>query len=223
MTDRTLLIDDHRLLAESLALVLSQRGVQLEHLDPQPFPTLVERAHALAPDLVLLDGDLGGGHDGTRYIRPLRATGARVVMLTGSRDEIALARALEAGAHGIIDKAWSLEQLQHRIEAAARGAEVTPAPVRQRLLGELRARRAGHARRRGPFEALSTREQEVLRALVSGEPVERIARGSYVSVATVRTQVRAILRKLGVTSQLEAVALARSCGWPDRRVPARAS
>jgi DNA-binding NarL/FixJ family response regulator len=49
---------------------------------------------------------------------------------------------------------------------------------------------------------------------MAGEPAESIAEHSFVSLATVRSQIRAILQKLDVRSQLAAVALARDAGWP---------
>ena len=66
-----------------------------------------------------------------------------------------------------------------------------------------------------PFESLSRREGEVLCLLMEGHSVAKIAESSFVSIGTVRTQVKAILRKLGVNSQAAAVALAYRSGWPD--------
>lgn len=64
-----------------------------------------------------------------------------------------------------------------------------------------------------PFEGLSARERDVLRQIVDGQQAAAIAKASYVSLATVRTQIRSILMKLDVTSQVAAVALARQGGW----------
>jgi DNA-binding NarL/FixJ family response regulator len=64
-----------------------------------------------------------------------------------------------------------------------------------------------------PFDRLSEREAEVLRALAQGLTVAGIARRSVVSEATVRAQVRSILTKLDVRSQLEAVVAAQRSGW----------
>ncbi len=64
-----------------------------------------------------------------------------------------------------------------------------------------------------PFHCLTAREGQVLRALAEGVGVAAIAADWFVSEATVRSQVRGVLTKLGVTSQLEAVAAAHRCGW----------
>jgi DNA-binding NarL/FixJ family response regulator len=84
---------------------------------------------------------------------------------------------------------------------------------RDRLLVRLRSYRAGRRRDLAPFETLTPREQQVLRALSVGLTVPRIAERWVVSEATVRSQVHAVLRKLDVRSQLEAVAAATRVGW----------
>ena len=63
------------------------------------------------------------------------------------------------------------------------------------------------------FGTLSVRESEVLEELMSGKSAADIATESYVSIATIRSQIKAILRKLGVNSQLAAVVLAYQVGW----------
>jgi DNA-binding NarL/FixJ family response regulator len=84
---------------------------------------------------------------------------------------------------------------------------------RQNWLAELRRYRAEDELRRRPFERLTQREQEVLARLCEGHSAFRIADESYVAVSTVRSQIRAVLMKLGVGSQLEAVAAARRGNW----------
>jgi DNA-binding NarL/FixJ family response regulator len=64
------------------------------------------------------------------------------------------------------------------------------------------------------FERLSPREQEVLLAMMRGKMAREICKQSYVSLPTVRSQIHSILSKLGVSSQLAAVALAYQSGWP---------
>jgi DNA-binding NarL/FixJ family response regulator len=68
-----------------------------------------------------------------------------------------------------------------------------------------------------PFRRLTPREEEVLAALVDGEPAVAIAGRATVSEATVRSHIRSVLTKLGVGSQLQAVAKARHAGWSRDR------
>lgn len=89
-------------------------------------------------------------------------------------------------------------------------------PARQDMLGDLRRARVTRRRELAPFEALSEREAHVLSRVMEGLSAADIAKRSFVSEATVRTQIRAILGKLGVRSQLAAVAEARRVGWRYR-------
>jgi DNA-binding NarL/FixJ family response regulator len=81
------------------------------------------------------------------------------------------------------------------------------------MLAALRRHRSFVTEQTAPFEQLSLREKDVLRELIAGKSVEMIARDWVVSIATVRTQVRGVLTKLGVNSQLAAVAKAGAAGW----------
>ena len=66
------------------------------------------------------------------------------------------------------------------------------------------------------FEQLTRRERQVLLALMRGATAREISKESYVSLPTVRSQIRSILLKLGVSSQLAAVVLAYRSGWPAK-------
>lgn len=87
---------------------------------------------------------------------------------------------------------------------------------RRRLRSALADRRDRLNALREPFQQLTPREQEVLAGLVRGLSAPAIAREAMVSATTVRSQIRAILMKLGVHSQLEAVSLARRAHWPEQ-------
>jgi DNA-binding NarL/FixJ family response regulator len=94
------------------------------------------------------------------------------------------------------------------------GVSVSPAQ-RTELRRLAQDTRRTRSRLLGPFEELTARERYVLARLIDGRCAEAIAADAYVSLSTVRSQIRSILRKLGVNSQLEAVALARRAGWPE--------
>jgi DNA-binding NarL/FixJ family response regulator len=143
-----------------------------------------------------------------------------VVVLTGVTDEAALAECLEAGAYGLARKSEPFDRLVEKVAAAARGEAVTPPHERFAMLDHLRVHRREERERFAPFEELTPREAEVLAGLTQGMQAEVIARDAYVSVATVRSQIRSILRKLDVNSQLAAVALARETGWRSMSEPA---
>ena len=214
-----LIIEDHAVLAQGLGVVLRAIGYRTRVVDPAAgSDAILAEAATFGPDVVLLDLHLGG-ETGDSYglIRPLSEGGAAVVVLTGEEDPAPLGRCLEAGAVGVLRKTESLDEVSDAVARAANGESVIPVRCRQDLLAALNTRRAETSARLGPFATLTRREQEVLAHLLGGHSAEAIASSCFVAVATVRAQIRAILRKLGVCSQLQAVALAREAGWslPD--------
>ena len=210
-----LIVEDHELLAGTMAMALRQQGFDV-HAAAGPSPDdVVEAARRLVPVLVLLDLELGPPlGSGLDLVRPLVDAGARVVMVTGVTDRARLGACIEAGAAGVVSKGAEFTVLMETVKRAADGVAVLRDDERRALLDEARRRRRADHDRLAPFATLSPREQAVLRRLMAGESAETIADRSFVSLATVRSQIRAILLKLGVNSQLAAVALARQAGWP---------
>ena len=212
---RLLIVEDHELLSGTLAFALRQLGIEVETSHGPTPEDVVEAAQRLAPVLVLLDLELGGGlGSGLDLVVPLTAVGAKVVIMTGVTDRARLAACLEAGAMGIVSKTTGFDDLIDAVRRLAEGHSILSENDRQELLAALRAKRTADHQRLAPFEALTSREKAVLTGLVAGESAEEIAARSYVSLSTVRTQIRSILLKLQVKSQLTAVALAREAGWP---------
>lgn len=210
---RIVIVEDHRLLAETVGLALQVEGHEVVIADLTDEDTLTT---SVGPDdgtLVLLDLDLGDLGDATRFIPAFLKAGAAVLVVSGVRDRMRLAATLEAGAVGFMAKDAPFDDLLETIKRAVAGGSVIDVNDRQQLLVDLRAHRSAERDRHAPFESLTTRERQVLEALSAGKSVESIASEWVVSTATVRTQVRGILTKLDVNSQLAAVAKARASGW----------
>jgi DNA-binding NarL/FixJ family response regulator len=212
--ERVLLIDDHALLAQSLSLALRAGGVDVVRCAALDHDGILRAAGESGPDVVLLDLDLGEER-GTSLptIPALVESGMRVVMMTGVTDEVRLAECVEAGAIGIIDKSQPFEELLDAVHRVVRRGELLDHHERQELLAALRQHRAADRERLEVFARLTPREAEVLAALMDGKSAEQIATETYVAITTVRTHIRSTLSKLGVNSQLAAVALARRAGW----------
>jgi DNA-binding NarL/FixJ family response regulator len=209
-----LIVEDHGLLADSLLYALRAEGLDADKISPVTADGILAAARRLSPTVVLLDLDLGGEiGSSVGLIPPLHELGAQVVMVTGISDRTRLAECLEAGATGLIDKATSFDQLVDSVREVADLGTIVPAAQRDMLLTELREQRKADQRRHEPFERLTPREREVLAALMDGKSASVIAQESFVSLATVRSQIRTILMKLDVTSQLTAVAMAKRNGW----------
>jgi len=209
-----LIVEDHGLLADSLVFALRAEGLDVDKVAPVTVDGILDEARRLSPTVVLLDLDLGGEiGSAVGLIWPLHELGAQVVMVTGITDRTRLAECLEAGATGLIDKGTSFDELVDSVREVAELGTIVSATQRDALLAELREQRKADQRRREPFERLTPREREVLAALMDGKSADVIAKESFVSLATVRSQIRTILMKLGVNSQLTAVALAQRNGW----------
>lgn len=206
------------MLAESLALALRLREFDDVHiapadgLDPARIVALVE---SVEPTVVLLDLHLSPRETSIPLIGPIAERGATVLVLTATENPVLLGRCLEAGAAGVFSKTQPFESLLPAVVDAARGmAPMRPAD-REALLEELARYRLDTGAVLQRFEELTDREAAVLAAIIQGATAEQIASAQFVALATVRSHIRAILAKLGVNSQLAAVALARRVGWPD--------
>lgn len=207
------LVDDHRLLAQMMVDGLVQRGYRAAAIDVDEVD-IVGRVLGLRPDLVLLDAVFNDDEDGgMRILRSLQGmTTATVVMLTGVADQIRHAEFLAEGASAVVSKADSFEGVIGQVETVLAGLDPMGVTKRQDLAQQLQARRAAEADATGLFDELTSREAATLQALVDGLTVEDIASQRTVAVSTVRSQVRAVLRKLGAHSQIEAVAIAARHG-----------
>jgi len=213
---RLLIVDDHRVLTEALALALRLEGfedVAVAHdFTPQGVLDAAEKAKA---DVVLVDLHLGGSASGVGLIAPLVAWGAQVLVLTAEQAPHLLAECLEAGATGVFDKVQPFDHVAHLIRDAAQGRTVLEPEAREQLVAALRQHRSRETVRLEPFSHLTAREGDVLRLLLEGRTADDIAAAHTVTMATVRGQIRSILQKLGVNSQLAAVVLAHRAGWGD--------
>ncbi len=207
------IVEDHLLLAETLQAALAHHGIDATVCAPEALETLQSRLLELRPDLVLLDLDLDRFGDSTEIVAPLAASGIRVLIVTGATERLRLAGAIENGAIGYQLKSLGFDALVATTTAALVGAPVLDPKVRSDLLLELAQARAAQERRIVRFTVLTDREQGTLQALGEGRSVHEIANDWVVSEATVRTHVRGVLVKLGVASQLAAVAEARRNGW----------
>jgi DNA-binding NarL/FixJ family response regulator len=124
-----------------------------------------------------------------------------------------VAACIEAGASGVVSTGRSTDNMVAAVRQAVAGRRVITPRDEADLLVELREHRRTTEKRLNQFATLSARESDVLGAMMQGMSAAAIAERSYVSVATIRSQIKAILRKLGVNSQLAAVAMAYRAGW----------
>ena len=164
--------------------------------------------------VVVIDGSLGADHPGIGlFISALHHEFVGVVIAFCEDRVLAQAQWIEFGAQGFVGPSASLDDLGDVIRRVRSGETVLGVSVREALLSELRNARQTKLRQTSLFESLTKREAGVLRELANGTSPEEVAKLNYVSLNTIRTQIRGILAKLGTGSVVGAVAIAYRSGW----------
>jgi two-component system nitrate/nitrite response regulator NarL len=214
---RVVIVDDHLLFAQALELALSSAGHPTSRIElgqtPGSATTLVARVLRERPQLLLLDLDLGPHGDGYAIIEPASRVGIDVLVVSGTEDASDWARAVIAGARKVMSKTRPLSEVVATVGRLVKGLPVMSAEERRQLLDASARQREGQEGLWARFDTLSLRESEVLGQLMQGHAVRDIALHDYTAEGTVRTQVKSILAKLEVSSQLAAVGLAYQVGW----------
>jgi DNA-binding NarL/FixJ family response regulator len=161
------------------------------------------------PDVVVMDLIMPG-IDGLAATREIieRAPDVKVVILTSSDDDEVGMLTLRAGACGFLRKSAGIEDLARALRFATAGEAVISRRLTMRLIEELRSSRRDAAGLRPIRSTLTAREWEVLDLLCQERSTDDIADTLVVSVETVRSHVKSVLRKLGVRSRREAVEVA---------------
>lgn len=211
-----LIVDDHSLLAGSLAMVLAAEGCAVRTMKATTIDQLKAEIASRIPAVTLVR--IQPGSSLTRSLELVETAanaGVTVAVLSDSTHDLLLSAAVHAGATGLVASSDLMIDTVDQILAMVKGEQLLSELRRNELLNLFRTHRVDRDNRFMPFESLSRREGEVLCLLMEGHSVAKIAESSFVSIGTVRTQVKAILRKLGVNSQAAAVALAYRSGWPD--------
>lgn len=224
---RVVIVEDHLLFAQALELALTRQGFDATRVDvaetTRPSTAALLRSVLdLEPDVLLLDLDLGAAGDGFAMIEPLTNAGVDVVVVTATEEPGQWARAVVAGARKVLSKTSPLAEVVTTVQRLSNGEPVMRTTERQELLDAWVAMRAGDEELWDRFDQLTLRESEVLGLLMYGHSVREIARRGNTAEATVRTQVKSVLAKLAVSSQMAAVGLAYRLDWQPpfkHRVP----
>jgi len=211
---RLLLVEDHASFRQTLAFVFDQ----------QPDFEVVAQAGSLGEarrvmrdreaDLGVIDLALPDG-EGVELIEDLREANPlfAALVLTASLDRAEHARAIEAGAAGVLHKSADVDEIMHASRRLATGETlISPEELAEML------HLAGASRdARASIEQLTPRELQVLKALARGLSNKEIAERLHMSVDTERTHMMNILNKLGVHSRLQALLFAARHGLIELR------
>jgi two-component system nitrate/nitrite response regulator NarL len=214
-TLRVAIVDDHKLLAETLVELLVRFSIDARAVIGDTHEAILEALEDDLPDIAIVDFHLGDLGSATPLIAPLTHRGCEVVVVTGDMTRLTAAECYEAGAKAVITKGMPVEELLAAVDLVNEGRRMIDDAERHALLTELRLHRSSERSRRARFAELTPRESAVLRHICNGLSAAEVAEVSFVSLATVRSQIRSILTKLGVGSQLAAATEAYQSGWVD--------
>jgi two-component system, NarL family, response regulator LiaR len=208
---RLLLADDHLMITEALASRLSAvPDIWVAGRCAATDPNLLAIVKGVRPDVIAIEAEPFGGGIGDMVDRlTALSPEVRVVILSADRNVAHAVAAARSGAAAWVAKEQDATEFESVIRGVCRGYSWYP----PEMLGEiLRSLRADANRDGNDLEVLSSREIEVLRAMMTGRRGRQIASDLHISADTVRTHTQNIYAKLEVHSRLEAVSVARAAG-----------
>ncbi len=198
---RVLVVDDHPMLRHGIASLLQSEPDLILAGEAATGGDAIERFRALRPDVTLMDLQLPD-MEGTEAIRRIREEFplARVIVLTTYSGDVQVLRALKSGAAGYLLKSALRSDLLDAIRTVHAGGRKLPPDIAMKI-----AEHAGD-------DVLSGREVEILRLVATGRTNKQIADKLLIAEETVKTHVKNVLSKLGVTDRTQAVTTALKRG-----------
>ena len=215
---RVLIVDDHTLFRSGVKLLLNrQDGFEVVGEAGDGLEG-VKRAKQLKPDAVLLDLHMPGT-SGLEAIPLLKeeAPESVIIMLTVSEDADCLLEALRAGARGYLLKNIETDFLLDSIRRAVAGESVMSQQMTTRLADAMRTTSSKFVGAENGLGKLTPREREIIVMLAHGDSNKKIARTLNLAESTVKIHVQGILRKLNLSSRVQAAVFAVENGLvPDK-------
>ena len=202
---RILIVDDHPITRDALAALLGQQGFSVVG-EAAEGEEAVELTRRLRPQIVLLDLSMPGlgGLEALPRLREV-APETEVVVLTASGTEENLLAAIRGGAAGYLLKSEPPERIAQFLRGVGQGEAALSGEVARRLLEQVRGGGGPGVVPDEIAKSLTARELEVLLLLDEHLGTDEIAARLYISEHTVRSHVKSLLRKLGVSSRREAL------------------
>ena len=209
-TVRVLVVDDHPVFRIGMVALLEELDDIEVVGEASTEDEAVSAAADRAPDVVLMDLDLGGGSGAMATREILRAQPATgVLVVTMFADDEALFGAIRAGARGYLLKGATPGEVERAVRSVAEGAVMIGPQVAGRAIDYLTGARSA---RGGAFSALTDRERDVLELVARGYDNPTIARMLVLTPKTVRNYVSAIFTKLDVNDRATLIVRAREAG-----------
>ncbi len=203
MPTTILLVDDHQMVCEGLRVLLEQHPDMRVVAEADDGRDAVQLAKRHQPDIVVMDVGLPdlNGIDATRQILA-RTPQTKVIALSVHSDKRYIVEMFKAGASGYLLKNCASEELVRAIEAVMTGQSFISPGITHVVLDQALRRDAGSSNPTA-YSAITPREREVLQLLAEGHTSKLIASELGMSVRTVETHRRDIMRKLDIHSVAE--------------------
>lgn len=206
---KVFIVDDHLIVRRGLAtLLIARNGMQVVGEASTGEEAIVKARH-VQPDVILMDLNLPGmgGLEALRIICAEDPT-ARILVLTTFDEDKRVSAAIHAGALGYLRKDTSPDELFDAIRQIAKGGSYLPQEIVQKLVRDLQGPKCSIPK----GSVLTEREKDILAALAKGLSNQQIADMLFIGDTTVRSHVRNILGKLGVSNRTEAAIFAVESG-----------
>jgi len=200
---RLIIVDDHEALREGLEALLTHGGDEVVGVAGN-VAAAIDLVDVVDPDVAIIDIRLPDG-SGIALSRELlqRRPELGVILYTGDSDPELLYEGLDSGARGYALKAGSIAELRTAVDRVAEGGSYVDPRLDRVLLLPRSEKRAPQ---------LSPREREIMHLMAEGLTAEAIGEEITVSVETVRTHVRNVIRKLHARNRVHAIAVALQRG-----------
>jgi len=210
---RLLLLDDQPVFRKGLAVLLKESAPEFEIIgEASSIEEAVAMVERFKPDIVIMDINIKNGQ-GVNFIRLIREKFPKVkpLVLTASDEEDNLVRAIRAGAYAYLVKTSDLEELTESIRMVMAGESVLSPSLTAKLMSEFRNGESEKTESKYLY-MLTNREKEVLQCAALGYSNREIAARCCISLTTVKSHFRHIMKKLGVKNRMGAIAMANSYG-----------
>lgn len=216
---KVLLADDHALFRAGIASLLQAAGHEVIGEAGDGLEAL-ECTRELHPDLVLMDITMPrcGGLEATRLIKA-EMPEVKIVIVTVSQDDADLFEAVKSGAEGYLLKDMSNEDFERVLNGIAEGEAPLSQGLAAKILEEFARVSRGQGAEKDDRDALTDREQDVLRLVTEGKTNREIAAELFIAESTVNFHMKNILSKLHLRNRAEAVAYALRSGLVEVTLP----
>jgi DNA-binding NarL/FixJ family response regulator len=207
---KVLVVDDHRLFAEAIAVILLEQAGTHGVFTADCLPDADHLFRTEKPNLLIVDVHLPDA-SGIEFVKTAleQDDSLRALIISGDPDPSIVVEALRSGAQGFVRKVGGTEELIEAVRTVERGETFLSPALLAPVIGELLSRQRTRTDAELKLATLSSRERQVLECLVEGLDRAAIAERLFISMNTVRTHAQNVFAKLQVHSSIEAVAIER--------------